>query len=343
MWTFATNSLVFSGLNLAVFRPTSDKMVQLVGVTHLQGSVDTLQLAQATGWVTVPATTPIQVQGGDVLGIFYDSLEDNTAVIPHRETQMGSNMAVVHNKNGSEIVKTNGFVSTANEVRRQLTPALGALVEAGSTMIEAGSTMVVTSSTVAPINAPVTSRQDFQVDACLPDQRYFVPQNFSSPYSYSRLEAGLQIFADLTVPCNGYLTSWQIVPNQNVIIGLNLGIFRRTVSGSLQLVGVNRFNNVNIEPYGGKNTWINLEAQPPLKVERGDMIGMFYDVFQTNHTVLTIPCKSGDQESKVGTTFITAGDEAEAPAIPLNCEFSRKKTNCSTLFNSFFFLTFSNY
>ena len=127
---------------------------------------------------------------------------------------------------------------------------------------------------------------------CQSGDPFTVPPNFV-PYrlqDYPYVESGLQIFTDFEVPCDGFIGEWRFLSKTHLISSLYLGVFRwQDEQGHwVELVGSTSINNVEIN---STDTWQSYSLETPLRVRAGDMLGMFYGMFETSSPRLSIPSR----------------------------------------------------
>ena len=104
-------------------------------------------------------------------------------------------------------------------------------------------------------------------------------------------EAGLQIFGGMRIPCDGVLTEWNFKPRMPYILQLHLAVFRQTSEAMFKLVGQNYVEVWKVPDNRDEFGWVVATADPPIPVETGDYVGLFYDNFTTSSELVPIPSR----------------------------------------------------
>lgn len=118
-----------------------------------------------------------------------------------------------------------------------------------------------------------------------------VPEGINKidPGKFTHLESGMTICNNLKVPRPGLLTKWHFVAANPYIVGLHLAIFRKKKNSTsiYKVVSSNYLNGLRT-PDKTKNDWIYHNVDPPVPVEAGDILGFYYDSFQTRYEYIAI-------------------------------------------------------
>ena len=87
----------------------------------------------------------------------------------------------------------------------------------------------------------------------------------------------------------GYITEWRFVAANSLVYGLHLAVFRPHTEypGAIRFVSETYFQALTT-PQAKDNVWIYYPVEQGLPVQQGDIIGMFYDRFETVQRMLTI-------------------------------------------------------
>ena len=154
----------------------------------------------------------------------------------------------------------------------------------------------------------------FVVDAydCLPGDNFFPSDLRGLNTRYPFVESYAQVFLDLTIECeNAMIYEWHFLTTTSRIIGLHLAIFRHDHHpryGSVYKLQ----DETYITDYstGGKeDEWIDYPLQEPLKVRKGDVIGLFYDHFDSPRKSVAV--KSTMRWASNANTLVFNTDQVE--------------------------------
>ena len=95
-------------------------------------------------------------------------------------------------------------------------------------------------------------------------------------------EAGLTIYLDFRIPCDGWLIQWSMKTDVPTIWGLHLAIFRPSAHrDAYDLIGETYLNGIPVgrnSRNASQENWFAYRANPPLEVKRNDVVGVFYDL-----------------------------------------------------------------
>ena len=92
---------------------------------------------------------------------------------------------------------------------------------------------------------------------------------------YPFKEPNLQIFMNLRIPCDGFITQWFFQTGETIIRGLHLAVFRLTGARRYTIVGESYVDNWTTD--SNEVTWTLFEPYEQIHVHSGDFIGIYYD------------------------------------------------------------------
>ena len=146
-----------------------------------------------------------------------------------------------------------------------------------------------------------------------------VPEGYelASWHHFRIRRAVLQIFELTSMPCDGFLHSWRFLSMAPEIKQLHLAVFRKTPK-TFQIVNETIISHLSLDDAGPDNsslsrTWITINI-PPMQVQRGDVLGIFYDDFNITRDEMVIATESvrttnmSVAERKIYRTFIFKKD-----------------------------------
>ena len=277
-WKFISRTPIVFGLHLGVFRRRGYNAIDLIGETFFDAKLIGSEFGRK--WTTFQANPPIAVEQGDMIGMYYTNLKmrSSTLSIPSR------NSDPFKNENGKTLVfladkrTIDGkSLNIKNAIETDRVPALKA---------------TVSDLKLAPTTTLGPSQCDSATQVLPADFRHELPD----ASVFDQFEAGLQVFKYMKIPCSGKITEWKFVSKSKIVYGLHLAVFRQNeYDTTMELVGA---TELNYEPPPGtssesdNNAWIALNADPPINVRKGDLIGMYYDKLRTTDTFLTLPSSS---------------------------------------------------
>ena len=314
-------------------------------------------------WVSYVLSHPFKVKRGDVIGVFYERFQMDTALLTilSRSIKNGSANTFIISKGLTELLgSTNTYVDKISDSNAKITinidrttefrnrdPALVAIVEPDDLPMKLQKSYkeiqpppVVTarprsSSSLYQIGMfPKLlsrfsfNRVSFPLSSACAHVRSEIIGLSPNQHTYPFLESGLHIFEESQIRCGGYLTEWKfVVPRRHfAIYELYLAVFRSSVDKqSFTIVNFTHIEFMHL-PQESSGQWfiVKIPSQNQFWVESGDYLGFYYKIFETPEDWLTILTTSIDVSYNFATWVFAFGNLTMPFDQVLNVKDSQK-------------------